>query len=77
MGLGITLVTVGIAFVCLLLMAAVLIQNPKGGGLDSTFGGGGANQIFGAAKSGDTIEKFTWWCAGILFVLCILASYLA
>ena len=73
----ITLITVAIILVCLLLMGAVLIQNPKGGGLDSTFGGGGANQMFGAAKSGDFIEKFTWYCATALFILCVLASYFA
>ncbi|MGK0388440.1 MAG: preprotein translocase subunit SecG [Maribacter sp.] len=73
----ITIVTVAIILVCLLLMGAVLIQNPKGGGLDSTFGGGGANQMFGAAKSGDFIEKFTWYCAFTLLILCVLASYVA
>lgn len=73
----ITLITVAIIVVCILLVGAVLIQNPKGGGLDSTFGGGGANQMFGAAKSGDFIEKFTWYCAIALLLLCVLASYTA
>lgn len=71
-----TVITVIIALVCVLLMAAVLIQNPKGGGVDSTFGGQSANQMFGAAKSTDFIEKVTWGLAFILFVLCILASFL-
>ena len=70
----ITIVTVAIILVCLLLMGAVLIQNPKGGGLDSTFGGGGANQMFGAAKSTDLIEKMTWGLAIALFVLCIITA---
>ncbi len=73
----ITIITIAIAIVCFLLMGAVLIQNPKGGGLDSTFGGGGANQMFGAAKSGDFIEKSTWTLAALLFILCVIASYLA
>lgn len=72
----ITVVVIAIIFISLVLMGAVLVQNPKGGGLDSTFGGGG-NQMFGAARSGDFIEKFTWYCAIALFVLCVLASYLA
>lgn len=71
-----TLITVFIAFVCILLMAAVLIQNPKGGGVDSTFGGQSANQLFGAAKSTDFIEKVTWGLAIALFALCIIASFL-
>ncbi|MDA9773897.1 preprotein translocase subunit SecG [Saprospiraceae bacterium] len=62
-----------IAVVCVLLSLVILIQNPKGGGVDSTFGGQGANQIFGAAKSTDFVEKLTWGLAGVLFVLCILS----
>ena len=63
-----------IALVCVLLMGAVLIQNPKGGGVDSTFGGSQANQMFGAAKSADFIEKVTWYLAIALFALCIITS---
>ncbi|MEM9690249.1 MAG: pyridoxine 5'-phosphate synthase, partial [Pseudomonadota bacterium] len=33
------------------------LQNPKGGGVDATFGGNATNQMFGAAKSTDFIEK--------------------
>lgn len=69
-----TALTILIAIICVLLMAVVLIQNPKGGGVDSTFGGQGANQMFGAAKSADFIEKLTWYLAAALFVLCILTS---
>ena len=70
----ITFLTILIALVCVLLMMVVLIQNPKGGGLDSTFGGSGANQMFGAAKSTDLIEKITWGLAIALFVLCIITA---
>lgn len=66
--------TILIALICLLLMGAVLIQNPKGGGIDSTFGGSQANQMFGAAKQTDFIEKVTWYLAIALFVLCIITS---
>jgi preprotein translocase subunit SecG len=59
-----------IALVSVLLMAAVLIQNPKGGGIDPTFGGQ-AQQLFGAARSTDFIEKATWVLAGALALLCI------
>jgi preprotein translocase subunit SecG len=64
--------TVLIALICVLLMLVVLIQNPKGGGVDSTFGGQGANQMFGAAKSSDFIEKLTWGLAVALFAMCII-----
>ncbi len=69
-----TAMTVLIALVCVLLMGAVLIQNPKGGGVDATFGGAATNQMFGAAKSTDFIEKVTWYLAIALFVLCIVTS---
>ncbi len=64
--------TVLIALVSVLLMAAILIQNPKGGGIDPTLGGQ-AQQMFGAARSTEFIEKATWVLAGALAVLCIVA----
>jgi len=70
------MMTVLIALISVLLMGAVLIQNPKGGGVDSTFGGSQANQMFGAAKSADFIEKATWYLAIALFALCILTTVL-
>jgi preprotein translocase subunit SecG len=69
-----TTLTVLTALVCLLLMLVVLVQNPKGGGVDSTFGGSSANQMFGASKSTDFIEKLTWYLAIAMFALCILTS---
>ncbi|MCB0693966.1 MAG: preprotein translocase subunit SecG [Saprospiraceae bacterium] len=70
----ITLLTILIALIAILLMAAVLIQNPKGGGVDSTFGGSATNQMLGAARSTDFIEKATWYLAAALVVLCIITS---
>ena len=50
--------------VAVLLIFAVVIQNSKGGGLSSTFGGSsGATQLFGARKSNEGIEKITWYLA--------------
>ncbi len=71
-----TTLTVLIALIGVLLMGAVLIQNPKGGGVDATFGGSQANQMFGAAKSTDFIEKVTWYLAIAIFVLCIITTLL-
>jgi preprotein translocase subunit SecG len=69
-----TILTVLIAIVALLLIAAVLIQNPKGGGIDSTYGAG-ANQMFGAAQSADAIVKITWYLAAALFILCVVSFF--
>ena len=71
-----TALTILIAINCVLLMAVVLIQNSKGGGIDSSLGGGAANQMFGASKSTDFVEKVTWGLAASLFVLCIVTAVL-
>ena len=63
-----------IVVVAFLLVAVIMVQNPKGGGVDSTFGGNATNQMFGAAKSTDFIEKVTWYLAIALFVLCIVTT---
>ncbi len=70
-------ITILIAIVSLSLILVVLIQNSKGGGVDATLGGSQANQLFGAAKSADFIEKLTWYLAAALFVLCIVATIIA
>lgn len=70
----INLLTIITGVVCLLLMLVVLIQNPKGGGIDSTFGGSQANQMIGASRSTDVIEKITWGLAALLFILCIVTA---
>lgn len=49
-----------------LLIAVVYMQNPKGGGLSSEFGG--AQQIGGVQKTNDFIVKATWVLAGIIMV---------
>ncbi len=63
------------AVVGALLIIIVLIQNPKGGGVDSTFGGNSANQMFGAARSTDIVEKISWGLGAGLFALCIMATF--
>lgn len=50
----------------------VLIQNPKGGGLSSSFGGFG-NQIMGVKQTTDVLEKGTWLFAAIVGVLCLVS----
>lgn len=65
-----TIVGILTIIVSLLLILVVLIQNPKGGGLTATFGGVG-NQILGANRSTDIVEKATWYLAGALIVLAL------
>jgi preprotein translocase subunit SecG len=61
-----------IFIVCVLLVLIVLVQNSKGGGLASSFSSN--NQIMGVRRTNDFLEKATWYLAGGLLVLCILAS---
>ncbi|GAB2787833.1 preprotein translocase subunit SecG [Hymenobacter luteus] len=58
-----------ILLVCLLLALVVLAQNPKGGGISSQFGAGGAAQLMGVKRTGDLLEKLTWGFAIGLMVL--------
>ena len=53
--------------VCVLLVLIVLIQNPKGGGLSSNFSA--SSQMLGVQKTGDFLEKGTWFLAIFLMVL--------
>ncbi|SHJ24540.1 preprotein translocase subunit SecG [Hymenobacter daecheongensis DSM 21074] len=58
-----------ILFVCFLLALVVLAQNPKGGGLSSQFGAGGAANLMGVKRTGDLLERLTWGFAIGLMVL--------
>ncbi|RZK13939.1 MAG: preprotein translocase subunit SecG, partial [Hymenobacter sp.] len=55
--------------VCLLLALVVLAQNPKGGGISSQFGAGGAANLMGVKRTGDLLEKLTWGFAIGLIIL--------
>lgn len=64
-----------IVIIGVLLGAVVLIQNPKGGGLSGSFGGVG-QQLLGARRSTDIIEKLTWGFAAGLLLLCLVSTTL-
>ena len=67
-----TVLVILILIVSVLLGLIVLVQNSKGGGLVSNFGG--ANQMMGVRQTSDFLEKATWTLGGILVVLCLLSS---
>ena len=54
---------------CIGLILFVLVQNPKGGGLNSEFGS--AVQLGGAKRATDILEKGTWGLAVLLAVVCL------
>jgi len=51
-----------------------MVQNPKGGGLASTFGGGGSQQMGGVQKTTDFLDKSTWTLAILLLALILLSN---
>ena len=57
-----------------LLMLVILIQNPKGGGIDSTFGA--ANQLGSVKKTNDVVEKATWYLAIAIVVLALFSTFM-
>ena len=61
-----------ITIVCFLLIVVVMVQNPKGGGLSSTFGS--SQMMGGVQKTTDFLDKSTWYLAGTLIVLILLSS---
>ena len=67
-----TILTIGIIIVCVLLILVVLVQNSKGGGISSNFSA--ANQIMGARRGTDFIEKTTWTLAILLLVFSLLSA---
>ena len=58
-----------IILVCILLILVVLVQNSKGGGIQSQFGA--ATQIMGVKRGTEFIEKATWGLAILLIILSV------
>lgn len=64
-------ITILIVIAAVLLTFLVLVQNSKGGGLAASFSGG--NQVMGAPKTADFLEKASWTLIAIIVVLSIAA----
>ena len=62
-----------ILIVCFLLVLVIMVQNPKGGGLSSSFGGD-SQQIGGVKKTTDFLDKSTWVLASLLLILILLSN---
>ena len=63
-----------IVIVAFLLVAVIMVQNPKGGGLASSFGGSGTQQLGGVKQTTDFLDKSTWYLAITLIVLILLSN---
>lgn len=68
-----------ILFLILIVIAAVvlgfiiLVQNPKGGGLQGNVAGF-SNQYMGVKQTTDVLEKGTWIFAAVIAILCLISS---
>lgn len=67
-----TIFLVLITIVCFLLIVVIMVQNPKGGGLSSTFGS--SQMMGGVQKTTDFLDKSTWYLASALIALILLSS---
>lgn len=62
-----------VVLISILLVLVILMQDPKSGGVSSQFGGA-ANQMIGAKKSTDILEKITWSFAGVILAFSLLSN---
>lgn len=67
-----TIFLVLITIVALLLIIVIMIQNPKGGGLDSSLGG--STSIGGVQNTNKFLDKSTWTLAAALVILVLVSS---
>ena len=66
-----TFLIVLVIIASILLVLAVLVQNPKSG-MAANFGA--SNQVMGVRQTADFLEKFTWGAAVVILVLSLLST---
>ena len=64
-------ITILIVIAAILLTLLVLVQNSKGGGLAAGFASG--NQVMGAPRTADFLEKATWTLIALIVAFSIAA----
>ena len=70
-----TLFLILILIVAVLLVLLIMVQNPKGGGLSSSFGGGGSQSMGGVQSTNTFLDKSTWTLAIALMALILLSNF--
>lgn len=64
-----------ILIIAVALILIVMVQNPKGGGLSSSFGGSGNISIGGVQNTNSFLDNATWTLAISMFALILLANF--
>jgi len=70
-----TLFLILIVIVAVLLILIIMVQNPKGGGLSSSFGGQGSQSLGGVQNTTNFLDRSTWTLAIALFALILLSNF--
>lgn len=71
-----TLLSVIHVIVCMFLILVVLLQQGRGGGMGSAFGGATA-QVFGGRGAGNFLTRLTGICAAIFMLTSVGLAYLS
>jgi preprotein translocase subunit SecG len=71
-----TLLSIIHVTVCVFLILVVLLQQGRGGGMGSAFGGATA-QVFGGRGAGNFLTRLTGICAAIFMLTSIGLAYLS
>ena len=67
------MILVLILILSFLLILIIMVQNPKGGGLSSSFGGD-TQQIGGVKKTTDFLDKTTWILSSFILILILFSN---
>ncbi|TFG94485.1 MAG: preprotein translocase subunit SecG [Myxococcales bacterium] len=63
-------------FVCIFLVAVVLLQRGKGAEIGAVFGGGASTTVFGSRGAGNFLSRLTTLAAGIFMITSLGLAYL-
>lgn len=62
----------------IVLVAAILLQAGKGGGIAANFGGqSSSDQFIGIRQAGTLLTKASWWCGGIFMGLAFVLQLMS
>lgn len=63
----------------IVLVAAILMQSGKGGGMAANFGGqsSSSDQFIGVRQAGNLLTKMSWWCGGIFMGLSFILQLMS
>jgi preprotein translocase subunit SecG len=62
----------------IVLVAAILLQSGKGGGIAANFGGqSSSDQFIGIRQAGTLLTKASWWCGGIFMGLAFILQLMS